>query len=170
MIPNLLIGNLLSLAAAWCTAKSSLSRDTWHIYIYQCWQCLILSLASVFFNSYAGIVSLLGCALRNYLAATGRLNRVTTLLCLMLVLVPGVILNNRGYIGGIVILANVVYTFGMYLTHRELTIKCNIILNLALWMLYEALILDIPSLIADAIGLGAAAVSVWRLLRKPQNA
>lgn len=163
MTGNLLIGNGISLIAAVFTAKSSWAKDTWHIYIYQVVQCLLLALASVFFQSWAGIVSLLGCALRNYFAAIGRLDKKLTFLCLLLVLVPGILLNNRGYIGWIVLAANGVYTLGVYLARKELAIKLNMILNLALWMLYELLITDIPSLIADGIGLGAAVLSVARI-------
>lgn len=162
MTTNLIIGNGISLVAAWFTARSSWARDTWHIYFYQIIQCLLLALASVFFNSYAGIVSLLACALRNYLAATGRLNKIWTALCLVLVLIPGVLLNNRGYIGWIIIAANVLYTLGMYLCRREKTIKCNMIVNLALWMIYEALIWDIPSFCADGAALVTAFLSLLR--------
>lgn len=163
MTTSLLIANLISLIAAYFTARSSWARDTWHIYFYQVIQCLLLALASVFFNSYAGIVSLLACALRNYLAAIGRLNKKWTFACLLLVLIPGILLNNRGYTGWIIITANVLYTLGMYLCRRELTIKCNMILNLLLWMIYEALIWDIPSFLADGAALITAFVSVSHL-------
>jgi len=159
---NLIIGNIISLIAAFFTAKSSLAHDRWNIYICQCAQCLLLAVASVFFNSYAGIVTLLVCALRNYLAASDRLNARWTLACLVLVLVPGILLNNRGAVGCIVIFTNVVYTAGMFFARKEVAVKCNMIFNLALWMVYEALIFDIPSLIADAIAAGAA---VWSLIR-----
>lgn len=163
MTLNLIIGNCISFVAAYFTARSSLARDTWHIYMYQVIQCLLLAVASVFFNSYAGIVSLLACALRNYFAATGRLDGRKALLCLLLVLIPGILVNNRGIVGWIVICANVLYTAGMYAAKKELAIKCNIIVNLVLWIIYEILVVDIPSVIADGIGLGAAVVSVIRL-------
>lgn len=150
---NLFIGNAISLSAAYFTARSSWAKDRWHIYIYQVVQCLLLAAASIFFASYAGVVSLLGCALRNYLAALDRLNKKTTLLCLLLVLIPAVVLNNRGYIGWIVIAANVLYTAGMYAAKTELTIKVNMIVNLILWIVYELLIIDIPSVAADGVGL-----------------
>jgi len=159
---NLIIGNCISVVAAVFTAKSSWSKDKWHIYIYQVIQCLLLAVASIFFCSYAGIVSLLVCALRNYLAATDRLNKYMMLLCLVLVLVPGVLVNNRGYIGYIVITANAIYTVGMYLARKEPAIKGNIILNLVLWIIYEALIIDIPSIIADGVGLAVAVASFFR--------
>lgn len=159
---NLIIGNCISVVAAIFTARSSWAKDKWHIYFFQVIQCLLLAVASVFFNSYAGIVSLLVCALRNYLAATDRLNKYATLFCFAMILVPGILINNRGYIGYIVIAANAIYTIGMYLAKKELAIKCNIILNLSLWIVYESLIIDIPSIIADGIGLIVAVASLFR--------
>lgn len=159
---NLLVGNLISFVAAYFTARSSWAKDTWHIYIYQVVQCLLLAVASIFFNSYVGIVSLLACALRNYFAAIGKLSKKRMLFCLILVLIPGILVNNRGFIGWIMIAANVFYTLGMYVTKSELAIKCNIILNLSLWILYEILIIDIPSIVADGIGLITAVFSIFR--------
>lgn len=159
---GLLIGNGISLIAAVFTAKSSWARDNRHIYLYQVAQCLLLALASLFFGSYAGIVTLLACALRNYLASMGKLDGRMVLLCLFLVTVPGIAVNNRGAVGLIVITANVLYTLGMYLARGEKTVKCNIMLNLVLWMIYEALIVDIPSFTADGIALFTAAASLLR--------
>lgn len=159
---NLLIGNLISFVAAYFTARSSWAKDTWHIYIYQVVQCLLLAVASIFFNSYVGIVSLLACALRNYFAAIGKLSKKRMFFCLVLVLIPGILVNNRVFIGWIMIAANVFYTLGMYVTKSELAIKCNIILNLSLWILYEILIIDIPSIVADSIGLITAVFSIFR--------
>ena len=163
---NLIIGNCISAIAAFFTAKSSWAKDRWHIYMYQVLECLFLAIASIFFNSYVGIVSLLACALRNYLAAIGKLDKKMTLLCLILVVVPGIIVNNRGFIGYIVIVANLIYTLGMWLCRREVTIKCNMILNLALWLIYEMMIIDIPSMIADGTGLTVAVLSLIRLRKE----
>lgn len=161
-----IIGNCISLAAAVFTAKSSWAKDRWHIYFYQVVQCLLLAVASFFFHSYAGIVSLLACALRNWFAAKETLGGRRMLLCLLLVLIPGIALNNRGYIGWIVIAANAIYTVGMYFARRELAIKANMILNLTLWVIYEILIADLPSIAADGIGL---VIAVGSILRKDKS-
>lgn len=160
---NLIIGNIISLAAAAFTAMSSWAADTKRIYLYQTAQCLLLAVASVFFNSYAGIVTLIVCGLRNYLAAINRLGKKAMLLCLILVLGFGIAFNNRGWLGAIIIFANSTYTVSMYLAKREITIKLNIAVNLALWIFYEIFILDIPSIIADSIGLFVALSAIVRV-------
>lgn len=163
---GIIIGNCISAVAAIFTARSSWAKDKWNIYINQVIQCLLLAVASIFFNSYAGIVSLLACAFRNYMAAKGKLDIKVSMLCLAIILVPGIVLNNRGYIGLIVIAANVIYTVGMYLTKREISIKINIVINLLLWIIYECLIIDVPSIIADGIGLFVTVASIIRIFKE----
>lgn len=163
---NWLIGNGISLAAAVFTAKSSWARERRKIYGYQIVQCLLLALASVFFGSYAGIVSLLVCALRNYLAAVNQLNGRMTALCLVLIVVPGLIVNNNGWIGLLLLATNAAYTLGMYLCRREQTIKWNIIINLFLWIVYECWIGDIPSILADGAGLVTALLSLGHVRKE----
>lgn len=163
----LFIGNCISAIAAVFTALSSWSKDRKSIYGYQVVQCLLLSLASVFFASRSGIVTLLVCAWRNYLAARDRLTKGRILICLVLIAVFGLLVNNRGVIGLLVVFTNVIYSLGMYFAKSELAIKCNIMLNLTLWLVYEILIIDIPSAAADAIGLAAAAASLLR--KNPQK-
>ncbi len=169
MIPvQLIIGNCISVVAVYFTARSSWSKDTWHIYFYQVLQCLTLAVASFFFNSYTGIISLVICAFRNYLAAIGKLDKKWTLICLSLLVLLGIAVNNRGYVGLLLVATNVIYTVGMYLARKELAIKLNIILNLILWMIYEVFIMDIPSVFSDGVGLVVAVASLFR--RQPEEA
>lgn len=157
---NWLIGNGISLAAAVFTAKSSWARERRKIYGYQIIQCLLLALASLFFGSYVGIVSLLVCALRNYLAAVNRLDGKMTVLCLALIVIPGLLVNNNGWIGLLLLATNAGYTLGMFFCKGERAIKWNILVNLFLWIVYECWIGDIPSIVADGIGFVTAAASL----------
>lgn len=166
---NWLIGNGISLAAAVFTAKSSWARERRKIYGYQIVQCLLLALASVFFGSYAGIVSLLVCALRNYLAAVNQLDGKMTALCLALIVIPGLLVNNNGWIGLLLLATNAGYTLGMFLCTGERAIKWNILVNLFLWIVYECWIGDLPSIVADGIGFMTAAISLVVNRKKSVN-
>lgn len=161
-MPNLIIANSISLIAAVFTAMSSWSKEKRHIYLYQVYQCLLLALSSIFFASYAGIVTLLVCAWRNYLASKNLLSKKWIFFCLIAIVVFGLAVNNRGLIGVLVVATNVVYSLGVYFAKSETAIKCNIILNLTLWAIYEIFILDIPSAAADTVGLVTAVLSLFR--------
>lgn len=162
---NLIIGNAISLVAAVFTFASCYSHNKKRIYFYQVGQCLILSVANLFFCSYAGIVTLALCALRNFLLGIDKFNKYFCITIAGLMLLIGAMINNNGAVGWIVISANVIYTIGGYFAKKELAIKLNIILDLVLWVIYEILITDIPSLIADVIGVVIAIVSVIRILK-----
>lgn len=167
---DLLIGNGISLLGLYYSAKSNWAKDYHKIYYYQVLQCLTLAVASWFFHSYVGITSLLVCGFRNYLAATDRLNKTRMLLCLAAIVIPGVLVNNLGPIGYLVLLANILYTLGMYWVKSEMAIKINIIINLTLWIIYECVLLDIPSIVADAFGVAVAFASIIRsILNKEEQ-
>ena len=166
---NLVIGNCISLLAAVFTCASCYSHNKKRIYYYQVAQCLILSVANFFFCSYAGIITLALCALRNFLLGKDKFPKSACIIIASLMLITGMLINNNGIIGWIVISANVIYTIGGYFARRELTIKLNIILDLSLWIIYEILIIDIPSLIADSIGLVIAIIAVVRILTRKES-
>ena len=156
----IIIGNIISFAAAIFTALSSLSKDTFKVYIFQMVQCLLLAIASIFFMSWSGIATLLICSFRNYLAAREKLSFQITVILLVLLVILGIFVNNRGLIGWIIIIATAIYTIGMYLVHNEIPIKINISINLILWIIYECFILDFSSLIMDLIALVLAVISI----------
>lgn len=166
---NLLIANCISAVSAIFTCLSCYSKDKARIYYYQVGQCLALAIANIFFNSYAGIITLILCALRNFLLGKDIYNKYVCVSLAAGMLILGALLNNNGGIGWIVIVANVIYTIGGYFAKNELTIKSNIILDLILWMIYEVLIIDIPSLIADAVALIIAAASIVRYCKNHAN-
>ena len=162
---NLIIGNIISLIAAVFTAKSAWDKDRWNIYIDQVIQCGLLAIASVFFNSYAGIVTLAICAIRNLLLAYDKFGKKSLAASIILLLLLGLCLNNRGYVGIIVIMANLIYTLGCYLAKRELTMKINIAIDMLMWIAYEALIIDIPSLVADSVTFVLALIAVYKCVK-----
>lgn len=166
---NLYIANGISFVAAIFTFASCYSKDTKRIYFYQVGQCLVLAVANLFFGSYAGIVTLALCALRNYLLGVDKFNKVFCISIASLMLILGALINNNGSVGWIVIGANVIYTIGGYFAKRELTIKLNIILDLVLWIIYEILIFDIPSLIADVIGVVIAIGAIVRIMKEKKK-
>ena len=162
---NLIIANCISFAAAVFTAGSCWAKREDVIYYLQVGQCLLLCIASFFFGSYAGIATLALCCIRNFILAKGIYNKSICMLLAAGMLIFGVIFNNMGAVGWIVIAANVIYTLGAYFAQNELLIKINIIIDLVLWMIYEVIIIDIPSLISDAIGTAIAIGAIARYLR-----
>ena len=165
MVVSLIVGNCISFAAAIFTAMASWTRKPSRTYLYQCIQCLLLAVASVFFRSYAGIATLLLCALRNILIAKGYMHlRILIPLLAGLVLI-GAFVNNRGFLGWFIIAGTGVYSVLAAHLKKELHIKINIAVNLTIWVIYELLIRDIASTVMDSIVLVITFVSICFVLR-----
>lgn len=145
----IIIGNIISFISACFTALSSWVNDKEKVYYYQTWQCALLALAMVFFQSWSGIATLVLCAIRNYLVAKNQFTKKRCAVFLVLLLVLGIAVNNRGWIGMLVVIATFLYTIGTYLFENPLYIKLNIIMDLTAWAIYDVIIMDYVSTLMD---------------------
>ncbi|MCR5576948.1 MAG: YgjV family protein [Oscillospiraceae bacterium] len=164
----LLIGNAVSFAAALFTLASAWSRERGRIYLFQTGQCLLLALANVFFASLSGVTTFVLCAARNYLLAR---DRFTPRLCVFFaaaVTAVGLAANNRGLVGLLPVVTTVIYTVACLYVRRTRAVKCNIIVNLVLWAVYDVFILDLVSCAVDGVGALAAFLSLFR--KAPEDA
>ena len=162
----LLIGNLISFAAACFTLASAWSGDRKRIYLYQAMQCTLLAVANIFFSSVSGVTTYAICAVRNVLLAY---DRFTARLCMFFVAcvsVIGLVVNNRGLVGLIPVFTTALYTVICLYAKRRIAIKANIIANLSLWAVYDILISDYVSFAVDT---GSAVVAVFSLLRRNEE-
>lgn len=157
-----LSGNLISFVAACFTIASAWSANRKRIYLYQAIQCFLLALANIFFNSISGVTTYIICAARNALLAY---DRFTARLCIITVTCVGIIglaVNNRGFIGLIPVMTTALYTIVCFYAKRRVMIKMNIIVNLALWAVYDIMIHDYVSFSVDT---GSAVIVVISILR-----
>lgn len=166
---DILIGNIISIVSACFTAASSWTISKEKSYRYQVFQCLTLALASVFFHSWSGVTTLLLCASRNYLVSKGLFKGKIVWVTLVILVGLGILVNNRGIIGWIVILATCVYTIGSCKAIRPLSVKANITFNCAMWAIYDFLILDLVSGVMDVMATVLTLVSIVHLLRNPEK-
>ncbi|MCQ2509999.1 MAG: YgjV family protein [Lachnospiraceae bacterium] len=165
---DILIGNLISIVSACFTAASSWTVSKQKSYMYQVFQCLTLAVASVFFHSWSGVTTLLLCAARNYLVSKNLFKGKIVWITLVILVGLGILVNNRGIVGWIVIMTTFVYTIGSYKAMRPMAVKANITFNCAMWALYDFLILDFVSGVVDVMATILTLVSILRLLRNPE--
>ena len=159
---SILIGNIFAFAAACFTFLSAWSRDRKRIYLYQAAQCGVLAVANIFFASLSGVTTYALCALRNLLLMHERFT--PRLCCAFVAAVAGLGLyaNNRGLVGLLPVATTAVYTVGCLYAKRTRAIKWNLIVNLLLWAVYDAFVLDFVSCAVDTVSAIAALVSLRR--------
>lgn len=162
MAINIIIGNIISMAAAVFTFLGSVSRGRKKIYGYQVIQCAVMAVASVVFGSWSGVTTFALCGIRNAFAAYDRLTARRTVIIAVLVGILGIISNNRGAVGLIPVIATIIYTAGSFALRSERKIKLNIALNLVLWAIYDLIIMDYVSAAIDFVTAAVTMVSFFR--------
>ena len=158
----MLIGNCISFAGACFTLLSAWSRDRKRIYLFQAAQCLLLSVANIFFASVSGVTTCALCAVRNRLLAYDRFTARCCALFVVAVAALGLYANNRGIVGLLPIISTVLYTLGCFFAKRTKAIKLNMIVNLVLWAAYDLLVGDFVSAAVDSVSAVTALASILR--------
>lgn len=160
-----MIATIFSFITACFTFASSWTKDPHRTYGYQVIQCLVYCFAAYFYGVYPCIVVMLINAFRNYLTATGNYKVSHCVIFSILALVLGLWVNTSGVIGLITVIATIQYSICSYTLQKEIPVKLNIVINLAIWICYDILIKDIFSGIMDSIGAILALITIIRIIR-----
>lgn len=165
----IVIGNLISFAAAVCMLLSAFSPQRNKLFFLQFLECALLALANIFFASYAGVWVLLLSAVRNILVAKEKYNKKIMVIFASLTVILSLLTNNRGLVGLIPMVATVQYTVCSEYIRGILGTKVSMAVNTLFWIIYSAVILDFSTAISDAVVLLATLGSLWKLSRKKEK-
>lgn len=146
-------------------AASCLVKNHRSIFICQFLECLLLSVASVFFGSLAGTAVLALSALRNLLVATKKYTKPVMCLFLLLTALAGVVVNTKGFVGLLPVIATVEYTVCCYYIKGLKATRYSIFINVAIWVVYSFLILDFSTALTDSAVLFIDAAAIVKLHR-----
>ena len=160
---RILLGNLISFLASLALTAGCLMKDPKKVYAMQVAENLILVASSVCFGSWSGISTLLVSTARNILLVKGRFNKRMMYLFIALVTVCGLVVNNKGLIGVLHVLATVILTMCNYYAKEILAIKWSLVVNLVLWALYFFMILDVISGCTQVVIIAVTLVSIYRM-------
>ena len=140
---NILTGNIVSLAAAVFLAVSCAVKDRKQIFVLQFMNCAVLAAASYFFSSYAAISTLALCCVRNIFIMRDRFTK--------LVIICGLLANNRGIVGLLPVIATVEYTMCCHFITEVKKNRVSILVNEIIWIVYSFIIMDYSTAVTDII-------------------
>ena len=170
MLMNLVVGNLISLAASVFLAMSFCASSREKAYYLQATESGLLCLSSVFFFSWAGLSTQVLSVFRNLLVAKGKLTGRLTALFTVLVVILGLAVNNRGLLGLLPVAATVQLTLCNYYLRGMKGTKAAFLINALLWIVYSFSIQDLASGASAAVVFCIGAVSLYRLCRRERLA
>ena len=160
------IGNIISFAAAVFLFAGGWTKDRDRTFIYQICESLLLCAANVCFRSWAGITTLLLAASRNYMVLKYRYTKKVMWFFVALTIAAGLAVNNVGIAGVFGIAATVELALVNYYAKTLFGQKAGLLVNTALWLLYDIRVLDISSATAQAIMCVLTATAMARLKGK----
>ena len=162
---NYYIATALSVVTAIFTMAAAWVPDKRKSFVLQTAQCMVYAAASYFYGVYSTIPSMILCAGRNWLISK---EKFTTAVCVPFCIVAGalgIISNNAGFVGYISVFATIEFSVGLCIFKSLIASKWNILFNLAVWILYDCLILDFASLVMDGIAAGVTVAAIVRIMK-----
>lgn len=166
---DLVIGNCISAVASVFLAISNCAQSQKKIYLFQLLETATFCVSSIFFASWAGLSTLLISLVRNILVVKNRLRKWHVYLFAALVVIIGLYVNNRGWLGLLPLAATVEITFANYYAKSVPLIKVSVLVNTILWAVYSYLIWDFAAGISETLISVLGAVSLARYIHRSET-
>lgn len=147
----LILGNIFSLFSALCIAASVIKQSKKDFMLWQIGDTAFGIIANIALNARAALIISIVCLIRNVLSYKNRLTKYITYILVILSVVIGVYINNRGIIGYLPIFASASYTVCIYLTKNEQQMRYALIINMALWFVHNLYVQAYPSALANIL-------------------
>ena len=161
---NLIIGNIISFIAGIFIILSMWVNDEKEAYKYQFLNAFILMISSVFFFSWTGVTTMAIAASRNAFVYKDKLTFNWTVFFIVISIVLGFLVNTRGIIGFLPIIAIVQITLCNYYLKSIKSIKTSFIVNSAFYIVYFLVIYDFSSCAFETITVIIGLISLFKLI------
>ena len=166
---NIIIGNIISLIAGIFIILSMWVNDEKKAYKYQFLNAFILMISSIFFISWTGVTTMAIAASRNLMVYKDKLSNYWTIFFIIISIVLGILVNTRGFIGILPIIAIVQITLCNYYLKTIKPIKISFIVNSAIYIIYFFAIFDFSSTIIESITALIGVISLIKLINDENN-
>ncbi|MDP4117983.1 MAG: YgjV family protein, partial [Bacillota bacterium] len=160
----ILIGNIISFIASIFFFGSCISKKRSMIFYLLGMECVLLAVASIFFNAYAGITTLALCAIRNFISAKDKYTTPVMYTFLILTTISGLIVNNRGFIGLLPVIATAQYIICSKVYRKVISLKVSLLINTLIWIIYSFFIQNYSSALSDSIAVITIAASITHMV------
>lgn len=160
--------NFLTLLATCCFILSLMAKSKRGLTALQIADALFHIVAIVMVGGYSGAVVMLVALTRNILVYTNKINKNLTVMLLVCGGVIGLLVNVKGFVGLIPIVAS--STYSVTLCNKKSTlkqIKISLVANTSLWAIYKLIAIGTGAFVG---GLLMVVVSAYQAIVTPQDA
>lgn len=161
-----ILGEIFSFMAASCLCYSTFNKEKKKMVFWQIFDSIFNTISNLFLLSYSGFITCIFTTIRNILEYKKfNSKKVTLFLCILLIIL-GVIFNNKGIIGLFPLVACIEYTIFMFKANTSQTLRVGLIINLFLWIIYDLYIKAYPMLIMDLIIICSSLFNIVKFRKK----
>lgn len=158
-----LFGQIFSLFSTVSFILASIKKDKEKMIFWNLSDSLCIAFSYLFFGAYsAAVVNVVG-IVRNALKWREHYNKVAMIICLILVVVTGIMFNNRGWIGYLAILSGVVLTIGTYKTQTARGLRWVFLTSTLLLVVHDLMIRAYLLVLVEVIAILGMTVNLIRL-------
>ena len=163
---NILLGELFSFIAAFFLALSTFRTKKNKMLIFQLADSIFNAISNLFLNSFSGFVVNIFTSIRNYLSIKEKFNKRELFFYVILILIIGIKVNNKGIVGILPIIASVEYSLFMHKSKSSQIMRIALLINLSLWLIYDFFIKSYPMFIMDLVIILITVINIIRFHNK----
>ena len=130
---------------------STFSKNKETMLKIQFFDCLLNSLGNILIGSYSGMTTNAISGIRNILNAKNKNNVVINSIMIITMVIIGLIVNTKGIIGLLPIIASVQYSIWSYKIKSAQGLRYGLLLNIIIWLIHDFVVMLYTSAAIDCI-------------------
>ena len=166
---HIILGNLCTLLAMGANAVSSMQKTAKRILRVQNLAQLIYCASAMILGGYSAAVQNAVSILRNIAAIRDIKSKVLEWSLVTAGVVLGIAFNNRGFMGLLPVLGNLLYTLAIFrFMDRERLLKLAFLISTASFLVFNIVILNIVGAVSDSVVIVTTVVVLCRGMKKSE--
>jgi len=158
---NVIIGNISSIIAILCDSFSGTRKTKKSVLVFQSLGLAFFCLSATILKGYSAAVQNATGIVRNLFAAFDKKNKYLEYAFIIIPVVLGLALNNRGWIGWLPVIANLQYGVIMFYAHDNVKlIKLSFVVFNILFVGFNAYIMNYVAAVGNIVILATTLISV----------
>ena len=147
-------------------AFSTFSKNKEKMLYFQIGDCLFHSIGNILLGNFAAVSTNWICAGRNLLNAKNRNNTVINIIIMILLGTIGIVVNQKGIIGLLPVIASLEYTICMYKFKSPQALRCSLLVNMIFYIIHDFTFMLYTSAIGKSI---IVIITIYNIIRNTKK-
>lgn len=165
----MILANIMSGIGMMLLVYSTFSKSKKKMLWIQVGDCFFNALGCILACSYSATVTNTISMIRNIINAKGKMTKVLSYIIAVTLLAIGVVVNKKGLIGLLPVLASVIYTIWMEYFKTAQSLRFGLVVNLVLWLIHDFYVGLCVSGVTDTVLVFITIINIIRFRKEQIN-